>query len=188
MVHQPLSKLTDRKVLLGVSGGIAAYKILSLTSMLRQSEAEVEVILTRSAMKLVTPTSFQAFTGRSVKTKMFLAQEDVTANHIHLAQWADLYVIAPATANTLAALAHGFANNLLTCTALAVTCPILIVPAMNSNMWNNLLVQDNVRRLKEFGFHFVGPTEGHLACGTSGAGRMVEPEDIYAAIVDFLQR
>jgi phosphopantothenoylcysteine decarboxylase / phosphopantothenate---cysteine ligase len=188
MTNKSLSNLADRKVLLGVSGGIAAYKILSLTSKLRQSNAQVEVILTRSAKKLVTPTSFQAFTGRPVRTKMFTAPEEITANHIHLANWAQLYVIAPATANTIAKLANGFANNLLTCAALAVECPILIVPAMNTNMWNNRIVQDNVRKLKEFGFHCIGPATGHLACGTSGDGRMVEPEDIYDAICDFLNR
>ena len=188
MADKSLSNLTGRNVLLGVSGGIAAYKILSLTSRLRQSNAEVEVILTRSAKKLVTPTSFQAFTGRPVRTKMFVAPEQITANHIHLADWADLYVIAPATANTIAKLANGVAKNLLICTALAVQFPILIVPAMNTNMWNNRIVQDNMRKLKEFGFHCIGPATGHLACGTNGDGRMVEPEDIYDAICDFLNR
>lgn len=188
MAQIPLSNLADRKVLLGVSGGIAAFKVVSLTSMLRQSKAQVEVIMTKSATKLIGPTSFQAFTGRPVKTTMFIAQESVTSNHIALSQWADIYVIAPATANTLARLAWGFANNLLTCTALAVTCPILIAPAMNTHMWNNPIVQDNVRRLKDFGFHFVGPTSGHLSCGTSGPGRMVEAEEIYLALVNLLER
>jgi len=183
-----LSNLAGRKVRLGVSGGIAAYKALNLTSLLRQSGADVEVIMSRSAMKLVSPISFQAFTGRQVKTKMFIAQENVSANHSQLANGAEVYVVAPATANTLAGLAYGFGRNLLTCTALAVTCPILLAPAMNCNMWKNPLVQDNVRRLKEFGFHFIGPAEGHLACGTSGEGRMVEPEDLYTAIVDILKR
>lgn len=188
MAQIPLANLADRKVLLGVSGGVAAFKAVALTSLLRQSQAQVEVIMTKPATRLIGPTSFQAFTGRQVKTKIFVAQESVTANHIQLAQWAEVFVIAPATANTLAGLSWGFANNLLTCTALAVRCPILVAPAMNTHMWNNPIVQDNVRRLKEFGFHFVGPTQGHLSCGTSGPGRMVEAEEIYSAIVNLLER
>ncbi|MFA5865619.1 MAG: flavoprotein [Phycisphaerae bacterium] len=187
MVSAPLANLEGRRVLLGVSGGIAAFKIISLTSMLTKSKAQVEVILTRSALNLVTPASFQAFTGRPARTKIFTAPEDVRSNHIQLAQWAQLYVIAPATANTLAALSYGFAHNLLTCTALAVECPILIAPAMNSVMWANRLVGENVCRLKEFGFKFLGPDEGMLACGTTGPGRMAEPEEIYQNIVNLLQ-
>jgi len=185
---QSLANLTGRRVLLGVSGGIAAYKSIALTSMLVKSKAEVEVILTKSALKLVTPASFQAFTGRQVKTKIFAAQEQFSSNHINLAQWAELFVIAPATANTLAGLSYGFANNLLTCTALAVQCPIVLAPAMNSVMWGKPVVQDNVRRLTEFGYKFIGPEEGILACGTTGPGRMVEPEEIYQYIVNLLQR
>jgi len=184
----PPANLKDRRILLGVSGGIAAYKAIALTSMLVKSKAEVEVILTKAALNLVTPASFQAFTGRQVRTRMFVAQEDVKSNHIQLAQWAELYVIAPATANTLAALSYGFANNLLTCTALAVECPVLIAPAMNSAMWAKPVVKDNVRRLTEFGMKFIGPDEGVLACGTTGPGRMVEPEEIYQCIVNMLQR
>jgi phosphopantothenoylcysteine decarboxylase/phosphopantothenate--cysteine ligase len=187
MAMVKLANLSGRHILLGISGGIAAYKMITLTSMLVKSQAEVEVILTKSALKLVTPTSFQAFTGRQVRTKIFVAQEEVKSNHIQLAQWAELYVIAPATANTLAGLSYGFANNLLICTALAVECPILVAPAMNSIMWSKPVVQDNVRRLKDFGMSFIGPEEGVLACGTSGPGRMVEPEDLYAYIVNKLQ-
>ncbi|NLE28295.1 MAG: phosphopantothenoylcysteine decarboxylase [Phycisphaerae bacterium] len=178
--------MSDRKILLGVSGGVAAFKAVALTSLLRQSQAQVEVIMTKAATQLIGPASFQAFTGRAVKTNIFVAQESVTSNHIQLAQWADIFVIAPATANTLAGLSWGFGHNLLTCTALAVTCPILLAPAMNTHMWNNPIVRDNVRRLKEFGFHFVGPTQGHLSCGTSGPGRMVEAEEIYSAIINLL--
>jgi phosphopantothenoylcysteine decarboxylase/phosphopantothenate--cysteine ligase len=188
MANIPLVNLTDRKILLGVSGGVAAFKAVALASLLRQSQAQVEVVMTKAATKLIGPASFQAFTGRQVKTKIFVAQESITANHIALAQWAEIYVIAPATANTLAKLAWGFAGNLLTCTALAVTCPKLIAPAMNTHMWNNQAVQENVSRLRNFGYHFVGPTQGHLSCGVSGPGRMVEAEDIYSAIVDILNR
>jgi len=188
MAHEFLTNLSDRRILLGVSGGISAFKAVALTSMLVQSKAQVEVILTRAAMKLVGPSSFQAFTGRQVKTHTFVSPEEVRSNHIQLAQWAQLFVVVPATANTLGALAHGLGNNLLTCTALAVQCPILLAPAMNSAMWANRIVQDNVRRLKEFGFQFIGPAEGVLACGTTGPGRMEEPEEIYLKIVDLLKR
>ena len=188
MAREFLTNLSDRRILLGVSGGISAFKAVSLTSMLTQSKAQVEVIQTQSALKLVGPASFQAFTGRQVKTKIFVSPEDVRSNHIQLAQWAELFVIAPATANTLAALACGLGHNLLTCTALVVQCPILLAPAMNSAMWANRIVQDNVRRLREFGFHFIGPADGVLACGTTGPGRMEEPEEIYRKIVDLLKR
>lgn len=187
MTQTPLANLDGRKILLGVSGGISAFKAVTLTSLLVKSKAQVEVIMTRSAMKLVGPSSFQAFTGRQVKTKIFAAPEEYRSNHIQLAQWAELYVIAPATANTLAALAWGFASNLLTCTALAVECPMVLAPAMNTIMWRNRLVQDNVRRLKEFGMKFIGPEEGTLACQTTGPGRMTEPEDIYLYLVGLLQ-
>ncbi len=185
---EPLANLEGRRILLGVSGGISAFKVVGLTSLLAKSRAQIEVIMTKSAMKLATPASFQAFTGRQVKAKIFAAQEEFKSNHIQLAQWAELYVVAPATANTLAALSYGFAHNLLTCTALAVECPILLAPAMNSVMWAHPAVQENVQRLKNFGVKFIGPTEGTLACGTSGPGRMAEPEEIYQVIVNLLQR
>jgi phosphopantothenoylcysteine decarboxylase / phosphopantothenate---cysteine ligase len=184
----PLANLEGRRILLGVSGGIGAFKIVGLASILAKSKAQVEVIMTKSALKLATPASFQAFTGRQVKTRLFVTPEDFKSNHIHLAQWAEIYVIAPATANTLAALSYGMANNLLTCTALAVECPVLVAPAMNSVMWAHPAVQENVQRLTRFGTKFIGPTEGPLACGTTGPGRMVEPEEIYQSIVNLLQR
>jgi phosphopantothenoylcysteine decarboxylase/phosphopantothenate--cysteine ligase len=188
MSKSELINLDGRRVLLGVSGGIAAYKIVALTSMLTQSKAEVEVIMTRSAMKLIGPTSFQGFTGRAVKTKLFTEQENVKSTHISLGQWAEIFLIAPATANTIGALAGGLANNLLTCSALAVTCPILAAPAMNAAMWNNRIVQDNVKKLKGYGFIILEPGDGHLACGDIGSGRMMEPDEIYQNIVKTLNQ
>ena len=175
--------LRDRRILLGVTGGVAAYKTAFLASRLTQAGAIVDVVMTDAATRFVAPLTFQAVTRRAVYTDMFeLPAEgssgDVQIPHIALAKSADLLLIAPATGNTLAKLAHGLADNLLTAIALATPAPLLIAPAMESDMWAHPATQANVATLRERGATFVGPAAGHLASGAEGVGRMSEPEEI----------
>ena len=143
--------------------------------------------MTKAALEFVGVASFTALTKKRVHTDIFNPPDGINALHIHLSDWADVVVVAPVTANTLAKLACGLADNLLTATVLASRSPILLAPAMNVNMWENKVVQENVGKLKAAGMHFVGPQSGHLACGTSGTGRMAEPDEIFDAIVDLLK-
>jgi len=182
-----MSAIDGSKILLGVTGGVSAYKSCYLVSHLIRENCQVEVIMTDSAQKFVGESSFSALTGKKVHTDIFNAPEGVHALHIYLSDWADVIVVAPATANTLAKLSFGLADNLLTATVLASRCPVLLAPAMNANMWNNTIVQENIAKLKGAGFSFVGPGAGRLACGTEGSGRMAEPEEIFNAIEQLLQ-
>jgi phosphopantothenoylcysteine decarboxylase/phosphopantothenate--cysteine ligase len=168
----------NKNVVLGVCGGIAAYKVADLASKLTQAGALVDVILTESATKFVGPVSFAAVTGRSALTNDDLWRHDQHVPHVQLGEKADLLIIAPATANTIAKLAHGQADNLLTVTALAARGPIILVPAMDGGMWSNAATQANVALLRERGFHIVGPAAGRMASGLIGEGRMVEPGEI----------
>ena len=178
--------LNDKEILLGVSGGVAAYKSAELCSRLVQSGARVTVVMTESAHRFIGQTTFEALTGRPVYTEMFSPQEHHLGEHIGLARRADLFVIAPATANVLARLAHGLADDLLTTLALAVTCPVLVAPAMNNEMWTKPSLQRNLQQLQADGVHFVGPGEGWLSCGAVGPGRMAEAEAILQAIEPLL--
>ncbi|GAB4294171.1 MAG: bifunctional phosphopantothenoylcysteine decarboxylase/phosphopantothenate--cysteine ligase CoaBC [Myxococcota bacterium] len=175
-------KLIGKTVILGVSGGIAAYKSAYLARLFVKGGAKVYVVMTPSAEKLVAAATFQALTGNHVYTETF---DPVPANamgHIELAQAADLLVIAPATANTIAKFACGIADNLLTTLSIATKAPILVCPAMNVNMWRNEVTQENLKKLlKRKQFRIVEPEEGELACGDEGAGRMAEPERIFAS-------
>ncbi|WP_437227578.1 flavoprotein [Planctomicrobium sp. SH661] len=177
-----MSAVTDREILLGVSGGVAAYKAADLTSKLVQLGANVTVVMTQSAHQFIGETTFHALTNRPVYTQMFVPQEHHLGEHIGLARRADLLVIAPATANIMGCIAHGIADDLLTTLALAVTCPVLLAPAMNNEMWSKPPVQRNLQQLKDDGLLIVGPGEGWLSCGVTGPGRMAEPADILAAI------
>jgi phosphopantothenoylcysteine decarboxylase/phosphopantothenate--cysteine ligase len=175
--------LKDRRITLGVTGGVAAYKAAFLASRLTQAGALVDVVMTEAATRFVAPLTFQAVTRRAVYTDMFemAAADDLEAvriPHIALAKSADLLLIAPATGNTLARLAQGLADNLLTAIALATPAPSLIAPAMESDMWAHPATQANVAILQERGVTFVGPAAGHLASGAEGVGRMSEPEEI----------
>jgi phosphopantothenoylcysteine decarboxylase/phosphopantothenate--cysteine ligase len=175
--------LRDRRILLGVTGGVAAYKTAFLASRLTQARAIVDVVMTEAATRFVAPLTFQAVTRRAAYTDMFeLPAEgssgDVQIPHIALAKSADLLLIAPATGNTLAKLAHGLADNLLTAIALATPAPLLITPAMESDMWAHPATQANVATLRERGATFVGPAAGHLASGAEGVGRMSEPDEV----------
>jgi phosphopantothenoylcysteine decarboxylase/phosphopantothenate--cysteine ligase len=174
----PSPSLTDREILVGVCGGIAAYKTADLVSKLVQAGAKVSVVLTEAATNFIGRTTFEALTGRPVYVGMFAPQEHHIGEHIGLARRAELFVIAPATADVLAKVAHGHADDLLTTLALAATCPILLAPAMNSEMWSKAAVQRNVEQLRADGFHFAEPGSGWLSCGQVGAGRMAEPAEL----------
>jgi phosphopantothenoylcysteine decarboxylase/phosphopantothenate--cysteine ligase len=189
--------LKDKKILLCVCGGIAIYKSVDLASRLKKEGAIVKTVMTQSAMEFITPLTFRAITHETVSYKLFNAEAPI--EHISLADWADLIVIAPATANIIGKIANGIADDLLTTVVMAATCPKLIVPAMNVNMWENPIVQGNIKKLvggghiaspmelAEWGgvgggYHILQPDSGTLACGSEGKGRMPEPEEIIYAI------
>lgn len=174
--------MQGKELLVGIGGGVAAYKTAELVSQCVQVGASVSVILTRSALRFIGPTTFEALTGRPVHRDMFAPQEHYRGEHIGLAQRADLLCIAPATANLLAKLAHGIADDLLTTAALATTAPILLAPAMNREMWAKPALRRNIDQLQADGMLIVEPEEGWLSCGQVGAGRMAEPERIFQAI------
>ncbi|MCX6081582.1 MAG: bifunctional phosphopantothenoylcysteine decarboxylase/phosphopantothenate--cysteine ligase CoaBC [Chloroflexi bacterium] len=174
--------LTGAHILLGVTGSIAAYKAAELTSRLTQAGAQVDVILTSSAEKFISPLTFQSVSGRKVFTDADLWGGQAHVLHVGLGHTADLLVIAPCTANTLARLAHGLSDNLLTITALAMNAVILVAPAMDAGMYENAATRENVRILQERGLLFAGPAEGRMASGLTGLGRMLEPVDLVGHI------
>jgi len=181
-----LTILRGREILVGIAGGIAAYKTAMLVSRLVQAGAGASVIMTEHAMRFVGPLTFQTLTGRPVYTNLFESPEVYHTEHVALAERADLVVVAPATANLLAKLAHGIADDLLSTVLLAIGVPLLVAPAMNARMWTHPAVQANVETLRSRGVRFVGPEEGRLACGTVGPGRMAEPPEILRQMVDIL--
>lgn len=174
--------LRGHKILLCVCGGIAAYKSADLVRRLRDAGAEVTVAMTENAQRFVAATTFQAVSHRPVRTSLWDAAAEAAMGHLELARWADRVVVAPATANTLAKLAHGFADDLVSTLCLATTAPIMLAPAMNHRMWLHPATQANVALLRERGAHIVGPNDGPLAEGESGPGRMSEPAEIVAAL------
>ena len=182
-------------ILLGVTGGVAAYKAVDLASKLTCAGAGVKTVMTEAACRLVGPKSFEAITQSAVFTTMWstpsskgrLTAEEYQISHIALSDWADVVVVAPATANILGKIANGICDDMLSttlcaCWPLVESGAVLLAPAMNNNMWANPAVQHNVKTLKERGFQFIGPEEGRLACGTKGIGRMSEPQQILEAI------
>jgi phosphopantothenoylcysteine decarboxylase/phosphopantothenate--cysteine ligase len=177
-----MSATHPRKILLGVTGGIAAYKSPDLVRRLQDHGAEVQVVMTRGAQQFVTPLTFQAVSGKPVRTDLWDEAAEAAMGHIELARWADLVLIAPATADFIARLAHGLADDLLTTIALATTAPIAIAPAMNRQMWANPATQANVKILQERGIRILGPGVGEQACGEVGPGRMLEPSEIAAEL------
>ena len=185
-----LSMLTGRKLLLIVGGGIAAYKALELVRLLKKAGAEVRSVLTEGGAAFVTPLSLAALTGHPVRQGLFLPDDETTMGHIELSRWADLVVVAPATAGLIAKAANGMADDLASTTLLATDKRVLLAPAMNVRMWTHPAVQANVERLKGFpglhGMTVVGPDDGEMACGEYGPGRMAEPAAILAAITALL--
>ena len=175
--------LKDLNILLGITGGIAAYKVVDLASKLAAAGAGVRTVMTDSACQLVGPKSFEAVTRAPVYTSLWSDPRGHEAAHISLADWAQIVVVAPATANILGKVAHGICDDLLSTTLCACwTSPLLFAPAMNDRMWANPAVAANVEILKQRGVHIVGPASGRLACGTEGLGRMAEPSEILEAI------
>lgn len=168
--------LKDKNILLGVTGGIAAYKIANLASMLKKQGANVKVIMTENACQFITPMTFETLTAQKVYTDTFDRNFEFKVDHIELGKWADVFLIAPATANIIGKLANGIADDMLTTTALAMRCPILVSPAMNNAMFENKVVKHNIMKLRTYGMDIIMPASGHLACGDIGAGKMPEPE------------
>jgi len=172
----------DKTIVLGVTGSIAAYKAVELASKLAQEGAKVDVVMTRSAQEFITPLTFRSITQQPVVTEMFDLASEFSIEHVALAERADLVVIAPATANIIARLAGGIADDILCCTILATKAPVIVAPAMNVNMYENQVTQENIARLKARGFTFVGPAYGRLASGALGLGRFAEIDDILGTI------
>lgn len=170
--------LQGKTVVLGVSGGIAAYKIPNLASMLKKQHADVEVILTEHATNFITPTTFEALTGNRCMVDTFDRNFRFQVEHVALAKRADLFLVAPATANVIAKVAHGLADDMLTTTFLAAQCPKLVAPAMNTRMYENPITQDNLELCRRYGMKVIAPAEGYLACGDTGAGKMPEPAQL----------
>jgi phosphopantothenoylcysteine decarboxylase/phosphopantothenate--cysteine ligase len=170
--------------LLGVTGGIAAYKSADLIRRLRERDADVQVVMTAGAEQFITALTLQALSGRTVRTSLWDEAAEAAMGHIELARWADTILVAPATADFIARLAHGLANDLLTTLCLATEAPVVVAPAMNQQMWANAATQANVQLLKERGIKILGPAAGGQACGEVGLGRMLEPTEIAAEIYD----
>ena len=177
-----MSILSDKHILLGVTGSIAGYKAADLASKLAQAGAKVDVILTGAAENFVTPLTFQSVTGRRAYTDKDLWGNEAHVLHVSFGKTADLLMIAPCTADTIAKLAHGLADNLLTVSALAAQCPLVIAPAMDGGMFDHPATQENLAKLRERGAMIIGPAEGHLASGLTGTGRMIEPAEILGHI------
>ena len=175
--------LKGKTVLLGVTGGIAAYKAAALASALVKLHAAVEVVMTQNATNFITPLTFEELTGRRVMVDTFDRNFQHQVEHISLAQRTDLLIIAPATANVCAKLAHGLADDMLTTTALACRCPKLIAPAMNTNMFENPVTQNNLETLRRYGWEVIEPASGRLACGVVGKGKLPEPEELVQHIL-----
>jgi phosphopantothenoylcysteine decarboxylase/phosphopantothenate--cysteine ligase len=176
------SGLAGQRLLLCVGGGIAAYKALELVRRLREAGAEVQVAMTAGAQQFVTPLSFQALSGHVTRTTLWDSAAEQAMGHIELARWADRVIIAPATADLMARLAHGMADDLVTTLCLATTAPLTIAPAMNHRMWQHPATQANLATLRERGLQVVGPNDGPLAEGESGPGRLAEPDEIVGAL------
>lgn len=179
--------LENKNILIGITGGIAAYKICSLIRLFKKARANVRVVLTPSALNFVTKLTLQTLSDNEVFVENFEIEE-YKPGHISLCDEADIFVIAPATANTISKIANGVCDNLLTSTACAFSKPILIAPAMNTNMWENVFVQENLSKLKKHGYHIIDPETGFLACGTNGTGRMAEVEDIFEKTTEILSQ
>ena len=179
---------SQKTVVLGVAGGIACYKAVELVRLLVRDGVAVQVIMTRGAMEFVTPLTFQTLSGKPVATETFNLTQESEIGHINLADSADLFVIAPATANIIGKMAAGIADDLLTTVLLATRAPVLVAPAMNIHMYENPLVQENIRKLTRVGYHFLEPAEGYLACGYEGKGRLPDPEKIFEKITGLLKK
>lgn len=178
--------LNGKHIILGVSGSIAAYKIASLASMLVKQKADVTVIMTPNATNFINPITFESLTGNKCLVDTFDRNFEFQVEHVSLAKQTDVFLVAPASANVIAKAAHGIADDMLTTTLLACTCPKIVAPAMNTRMYQNPVVQDNMKILERYGMEVITPASGYLACGDTGEGKMPEPEVLYEAIVKAL--
>lgn len=177
--------LKGKKIVLGVTGGIAVYKAVDLVSRLRKHGCEVRVVMTEHAQQFVTPLTFKEISGNAVATSMWNSNQEFNVEHIALANWADAFLVAPATANILAKMTYGIADDLLSTTLLAAQAPIVVCPAMNTGMYLNAATQENIAKLQGRGITVMPPASGHLACGTSGPGRLPEPQQIVEFMSSF---
>ena len=180
--------LKGKKIVLGVTGGIAVYKAVDLVSKLRKQGAEVRVIMTEHAQQFVTPLTFKEISGNKVAVSMWNANQEFNVEHIALADWADLFMVVPATANIIAKMAYGIADDLLSTTLLAAHSPVIVCPAMNTHMYENPATQENIAKIKSRGIVVMPPASGVLACGAVGAGRLPEPADIVNFVKDFFAK
>ena len=177
------ASLTGREIVVGVCGGIAAYKVADVVSKLVQLGAGVTVAMTAEAQKFVTPLTFEALSGRPVRTGTFDLVDSSDPQHIALTERANLMLVAPATGNLIAKVAHGFCDDLVSLMVCAAACPVAFAPAMNNRMWDNPVTQENVAKLTRLGYCFIGPEAGWLACRNVGAGRLSEPKQIVTEVV-----
>ena len=180
--------LNGKKIALGVTGGIAVYKAVDLVSRLRKQGAEVRVIMTEHAQEFVTPLTFKEISGNKVAVSMWDSNQEFNVEHIALANWADAFVVAPATANILAKMANGIADDLLSTTLLAAQASIIVCPAMNTGMYQNSITQENIEKLQKHGVTVMPPAVGYLACGVTGPGRLPEPQQIVEFIDAFFAK
>jgi len=174
--------LKGRQIIVAVCGGIAAYKVADVVSKLVQMGAGVSVIMTREAQKFITPLTFEAISGRKVRTDTFELVDTSDPQHISLTERADLMIVAPATNNIIAKVAHGLCDDLVSLMICAAACPVVFAPAMNNRMWEHPVAQENFAKLATIGYRFIGPEDGWLACRNRGVGRMSEPQKIVAEV------
>lgn len=179
-------ELENKKIVIGVTGSIAAYKIAGLCSMLKKKKADVTVIMTQNATNFINPITFETLTGNKCLIDTFDRNFQYDVEHVELAKAAEVFLVAPASANVIAKAAHGIADDMLTTTLLAATCPKLFAPAMNTRMYQNPITQDNLQILKKYGMKVITPASGYLACGDTGEGKMPEVEELYDNIIDAL--
>ena len=178
--------LENKNIIVGVCGGIACYKVASLVSLLKKEGANVDVVMTKNATQFITPLTFQTLSQNPVVIDMFELFKTADVKHISLSQKADAVIVAPATANIIGKVVNGIADDMLSTVLMATTAPIVFAPAMNNNMFNNKIVQDNIKKLKDYGYHFVEPEVGYLACGTNSVGRLADIKNIVEKIKEVI--
>ncbi len=181
-------ELADREIVVAVCGGISAYKTAAMVSALVQRGAGVTVAMTAAGQRFITPLTFETLTARRVFTSLWDAGDHYDPQHLSLTQSADLFIVAPATANMIGKVAHGIADDLVSTMLMSAACPVLLAPAMNTGMWENAIVQENLQTLEARGLHVTAPGEGWLACRRVGAGRMAEPAEIIETAVAILAK
>lgn len=177
-----------KNIVIGVTGGIAAYKALDVINRLKRLNVNINVIMTKNACEFVTPLSFETLSKNPVVTDMFLDKKTWEVEHISLAQKADLFLIVPATANIIGKVANGIADDMLSTTIMATKAPVVFAPAMNNNMYSNRIVQDNIKKLSEYGYHFINPAVGMLACGYEGEGKLAKVDTIVDYVKNIIDR